>query len=306
MLELQTSPESPASLLAENAALAARLRDYADLLDGQGSAPFRARAYQRAADVIERLPRPVASILAADGRAGLDALPGIGPRIAAALAEMCLTGRWSQLDRVRGQADPEAAFRTIPGVGPELARRLAQDLHIGSLEALEQAAHDGTLAAAAGWGPRRVRLVQTALAERLGRPRLRRARAAAERPPVAVLLDVDREYRERAAAGALPRIKPRRFNPSGETWLPILHTERGDWRFTVLFSNTPLAHRLGRTGDWVVIYYETDASPEGQCSVVTETQGPLKGRRVVRGREREVEAELERPPAGLPGPNLPL
>ena len=274
----------------ENAALAAQLREYAALLDEQSDNPFRARAYRNAADVIERLPRPVSSILANEGRAGLDALPGVGPRIAAALAELSLTGRWSQLDRITGRSEPEALFRTIPGIGPELARQLAEDLHLTSLEALETAAHDGALASAVGWGPRRVRLVQTALAERLGRPRLRRARALAERPPVALLLDVDREYRERAAAGRLRKITPRRFNPTGEAWLPILHGERGDWRFTALYSNTSLAHQLGRTHDWVVIFYETDASPEGQCTVVTETQGPLKGRRVVRGREPETPA----------------
>jgi hypothetical protein len=37
----------------------------------------------------------------------------------------------------------------------------------------------------------------------------------------------------------------------------------------------------------VVILYETDDEPEFQCTAVTETQGPLKGRRVVRGRESE-------------------
>lgn len=277
----------PAVPLADNAALAAKLRDYADLLDEQEAEPFRARAYRRAADVVEGLDRPVSAILAAEGRDGLDALPGIGPRIAAALSEMCATGRWSQLERVRGQAEPGAAFRTIPGIGPALAKRLVEELHLSSLEALEVAAHDGRLAAAAGWGPRRVRMVQTALAERLGRPRQRRARDAAERPPAAMLLDVDREYRQGVEAGRLRRIAPRRFNPSGEAWLPILHTARGAWRFTALYSNTPLAHELGRTHDWVVIYHETDDAPEGQCTVVTETQGALKGRRVIRGREDE-------------------
>jgi predicted flap endonuclease-1-like 5' DNA nuclease len=280
-------PGPDALTAAENAILSAKLRDYAALLDDQASAPFRARAYQRAAEVVERLRRPVSAILAEQGRPGLDALPGVGPRIAAALAELVATGRWSQLDRVRGQAQPEALFRTIPGIGPELARRLAEDLHLSSLEALEVAAHDGTLAQAAGWGPRRTRMIQTALAERLGRPRLRRAPAMAEPPPIILLLDVDREYRARAATDELRRIAPKRFNPKGEAWLPILHTERGAWRFTALYSNTSLAHQLGRTRDWVVIYYETDAEPEGQCTVVTETVGPMKGRRVVRGRELE-------------------
>ncbi|HEV2364045.1 MAG TPA: hypothetical protein VGS12_07605 [Caulobacteraceae bacterium] len=104
---------------------------------------------------------------------------------------------------------------------------------------------------------------------------------------MALLLAVDREYRDGEAAGRLTKIAPRRFNPSGEVWLPILHTERGGWRFTALHSNTARAHELGRTRDWVVIYYETDAEPEGQCTVVTETVGRRRGERVARGREDE-------------------
>jgi hypothetical protein len=102
-------------------------------------------------------------------------------------------------------------------------------------------------------------------------------------PPVELLLDVDQEYRTRARS--LPRIAPRRFNSRRERWLPILHTTRGPWRCTALFSNTALAHRLGRTHDWVVIYFHRDHEPERQCTVVTESRGPLEGRRVVRGRE---------------------
>jgi hypothetical protein len=283
----------------ENRGLAAKLREYATLLEQQTANPFRVRAYRRAADVVATLPEPLSQILASRGREGLDALPGVGPRITAALAELILTGRWSQLDRVRGRATPEALFRTIPGVGPTLAARLADELHLGSLEDLEIAAYDGRLAAAAGWGDRRLQMVRTTLAERLGRRRLRQASDAERRPPVLLLLDVDREYREAAAAGRLPKIAPRRFNPGAEAWLPILHTERGDWRFTALLSNTPLAHQLGHTRDWVVIFYETDAVPEGQCTVVTESQGPGAGRRVVRGREHEAGGALPRPTSGL-------
>jgi hypothetical protein len=105
-----------------------------------------------------------------------------------------------------------------------------------------------------------------------------------------MLLDVDSEYRRSAAAGRLRLISPRRFNPSGEAWLPILHTRRDDWEFTALYSNTARAHRLRRIHDWIVVYYHTDDLPEGQCTVVTETQGPLEGLRVVRGREAECQA----------------
>jgi hypothetical protein len=112
-------------------------------------------------------------------------------------------------------------------------------------------------------------------------------------PGVDLLLDVDRAYRREAERGVLPKIAPRRFNLAGEAWLPILHTERGDWHFTALFSNTARAHELGRSRDWVVIYFHQDSGPEGQRTVVTETRGPAAESRVVRGREAECRAHLE-------------
>ena len=42
--------------------------------------------------------------------------------------------------------------------------------------------------------------------------------------------------------------------------------------------------------DWVVIFFHTDEHPEAQRTGVTETQGGLTGRRVVRGREAECAA----------------
>ena len=90
----------------------------------------------------------------------------------------------------------------------------------------------------------------------------------------------------------LPRIAPKRFNPDGKAWLPVLHTDRADWHFTALYSNTARAHELGRTNDWVVLYYYDGDHREGQCTVVTETHGPLAGARVVRGRESECRAEV--------------
>ncbi|TJW33192.1 MAG: DNA-binding protein, partial [Mesorhizobium sp.] len=104
--------------LPENIVVAAKLRDFADLLDSQGADGFRARAYRSAADVVARLQQPLGEILAKDGRDGLVALPAIGTGIAGAIAEMIATGRWSQLERLRGEMEPEALFRSIPGIGP--------------------------------------------------------------------------------------------------------------------------------------------------------------------------------------------
>jgi hypothetical protein len=108
-----------------------------------------------------------------------------------------------------------------------------------------------------------------------------------DEPTIDVLLDVDAEYRRKVSAHQLPTMSPRCFNGARRAPIPILHTARGDWRFTVRYSYTPLAHQLRRTHDWVVIYFHRAHEPERRRTVVTETRGPLEGRRVVRGRETE-------------------
>ena len=271
---------------SQNEGIAARLREAADILQAQRANPFRIRAYRQAADRVAGLEVQVGDVLASRGVEGLLALPGIGAGIAAAISELVRTGRWSQLERLRGTFEPERLFQSVPGVGPALARQIHDTLEIDTLEALEAAAHDGRLAGVPGIGSRRGAMIRAELATLLGR---RRTRAIAE-PPVDALLDVDEEYRRRATGGRLPRIAPRRFNAAGTAWLPILHTERDTWRFTVLFSNTATAHQLGRTRDWVVVYFHTEGEAEGQRTVVTETRGSLAGRRVIRGREPECEA----------------
>jgi hypothetical protein len=104
--------------------------------------------------------------------------------------------------------------------------------------------------------------------------------------PVEEFLGIDREYRQSAAAGKLAKIAPRRFNPKHEAWLPILHTQRGGRNYSALFSNTARAHKLGKTGDWVILYYDGGGG-ERQCTVITSQYGGLKGKRIVRGREAD-------------------
>jgi len=268
------------------------LREVADLLEQQGANPFRVNAYRRAARTVDTLGEDIGEI-AVRGSDALIALPGIGRALASAVLEILRTGRWAQLERLRGSAEPEALFRAIPGVGPGLAKAIHEALDVETLEGLEIAAHAGGLDRVAGIGPRRADMIRASLAAMLQR-RPGRARLTVMRPEVALILDVDRDYRDQATAGTLHKIAPRRFNPLGEAWLPVLHAHRGDWQFTALYSNTARAHELDRVFDWVVIYFHTDDEPEGQCTVVTETHGPLEGRRVVRGREAECRDAYDR------------
>jgi len=285
----QVGPQAP----PENEQIAAWLRQAAEILQAQGANPFRVSAYRKAADTVGSLPRSLRDTFAQNGVEGLEALPGIGAGIASAIAEMLQTGRWTQLERLRGSLDPVSLFRTVPGVGPELAQRLHDALGVDTLEALEAACHDGRLERVSGVGKRRAAAIRAGLADILDRSRLRRRTPLAAEdlePPIELLLDVDREYREKAKTGELPTIAPKRFNPEAKAWLPVLHTTRGEWHFTVLFSNTARAHELKRTQDWVVVYFYDDQHVEGQRTVVTEARGPLAGKRVVRGREVQSRA----------------
>ena len=188
---------------------------------------------------------------------------------------------------------PEELFAQIPGIGETLAGRIAHELDVQTLEELEEAAHDGRLAQLDGIGDKRLKSVRVSLAGMLSRAVQRRMREAGaeggrdkEHPEVETLLHVDAEYRRRAQSGQLKKIAPKRFNPEDKAWLPIMHTEEAGWNFTALYSNTARAHDLGKTHDWVVIYYGQD-NTEDQATVVTASQGPLSGKRVVRGREAE-------------------
>ena len=254
-----------------NQQIAMKLAQAADLLEQQGANPFRVTAYRRASETVSRLEQDIRALAEAGGSAALIKLPGIGKGIASAIQELLATGSWAQLERLRGTLDPVHLFQTVPGIGPKLA----------------EAAYDGRLQALPGLGTRRVAAIRHALSVLLGRARRQTLPGDVAGPDVKTLLAADAGYRTGAGAGTLPTIAPRRFNPDGKAWLPVLHSTLDGWHLTLMYSNTARAHELQRTRDWVVVYFYDDHHQEGQCTVVTETRGPLAGRRVVRGRELE-------------------
>lgn len=274
---------------AFNHEVATKLRETAQLLRAQKANPFRVNAYLHAADTLDRLQQNIAELMRSEGVEGVVKLPGIGEGIARSIYEYIATGRMSRLEHLRGAADPVRLFQSIPTVGRKLAERIHDQLHVESLEALENAVREGQLSNVAGLGSKRREAIEAWLQKHLDdqRRQFRPAARAGNAPPVELILRVDNDYRRKAAAGQLPRITPKRFNPANEAWLPILHATHDRWHFTALYSNTARAHQLGRTADWVVIYFYDDHHREGQHTVVTETHGSLQGRRVVRGRESE-------------------
>lgn len=214
-----------------NSEIATALERCAELLAVQQADPNRVRAYRAAAHSVRTYPGSVAAVAHSCGREALDKLYGVGKSIAAAVEQLVLTGRWSVLERVEGAVSTEQLFTSVPGIGEELAARIHDQLGIDTLHELEVCAHDGRLEKVPGFGPRRVRAVQTALASMLsGRARSLPVGSVAQTeealaPSVEALLEIDARYRNLAEEGALPRIAPRRFNAAHEARLPILHDE---------------------------------------------------------------------------------
>ena len=84
-----------------NSDIAKMFYTLADLLEIEDANPFRIRAYRRAAEVIEDLPKNAADML----RAGADFedLPGIGEDLAGKMRENIETGHLKALEAVEAR-----------------------------------------------------------------------------------------------------------------------------------------------------------------------------------------------------------
>jgi hypothetical protein len=169
----------------------------------------------------------------------------------------------------RAREKGPGGLRGVAGIGEKLAGLIDEYVKDGKSELLET-------------------LRKEVRREELEKVRAAKHEAGPSAPllPVGQILAIDMEYRDKAKAGTLKKIAPRLLNPEKKAWLPIFVAERHGWKFTTMFSNTSTAHKLGKTNDWVVVYYEKGKG-ENQCTVVTEQRGELKGKRVIRGRESE-------------------
>jgi len=169
-------------------------------------------------------------------------------------------------------------LKGLPGVGEKLAGLIEEYVKSGKVELLESLKKEVSAEDLAKIG---------------GKKKTPKANVESPMLPVSQLLEMDAEYRDKAKTGRLKRIAPKLLNPEKKAWLPILVAARKGWKFTIMFSNTETAHKLGKTDDWVVIYYEKGKG-ENQCTVVTEHRGEMKGKRVIRGRETECKKFYER------------
>ncbi len=155
----------------QNTEIAAIFDQIADLLEIEGANPFRVRAYRNAARTIGMLGRSVQAMVAQG--ADLDALPGIGPDLAAKIAEIAATGRCALLERLRKELPPAITeLLKLPGLGPKRVRVLHHELGVQTIAELRQAALQGRIEAIHGFGAK----TQQAILDATSAPRLEEKR----------------------------------------------------------------------------------------------------------------------------------
>ena len=135
----------------ENLEISRVLEDVAALLEIQGANPFRIRAYQNAARVVESHSTPLKRMV--EEEADLTELPGIGKGIAADILQLLSEGKLGTLEEL-AQSVPLSLIELtrLSGVGAKRARKLWQELEIETIDQLEEAAAAGDVAALAGFG----------------------------------------------------------------------------------------------------------------------------------------------------------
>jgi hypothetical protein len=249
-------------MTAFNHEVGEKLREIAALLKTQRANPFRYQAYLHAADTLDNLSEDLDGLVQGKGMKGLTDLPTIGSGIAQSIYEYVATGRMSRLESLQGESDPIRLFQSIPTIGRVLAERIYNSLHLDTLESLENATRNGQLDRVEGLGVKRQEAIEAWLLKHFGERR-EPLTPASSLIPIRLLLKVDAEYRSKAAAGKLPLITPKRFNPDNKAWLPILHITYEHWHFTALFSNSERAHKLHHLFDWVIIFFPTIAIRKG-------------------------------------------
>ena len=131
--------------------IAAVLTDIATLMELKGENPFKARAYQAGARVVESLGEAELSARIEAGT--LEDVKGIGAALAQKITELQTTGRLEFYEKLKASIPAGLVdILSIPGLGPKKVKALHAKLGVNSLASLQAACADGKVAALEGFG----------------------------------------------------------------------------------------------------------------------------------------------------------
>lgn len=145
-----------------NREIAAVLEQFANLALIAGENPYRARAFQRAAETLRELEEPVVNLVADDR---LRSVPGIGSGIADAVEALVRTGVLPPLAALQKTIPITLLdLLQVPGVGVKTISRLYHELDVVDLTTLGAAAESGRVRQLPGLGPKTEANILSALA----------------------------------------------------------------------------------------------------------------------------------------------
>lgn len=131
--------------------IATVLTDIATLLELKGENPFKTRAYQSGARLIESLSEEEIEERVKAGT--LDEVKGVGDALAQKISELRTTGRLEFYEKLKASIPAGLVeLLQIPGVGPKKIRALNEKLGVDSIAKLQQAATEGQIATLEGFG----------------------------------------------------------------------------------------------------------------------------------------------------------
>ncbi len=135
-----------------NRAIAEILYEIASYLEMQ-DVPFKPRAYEKVAGVIEGLEEEVSEIYKKGGLKALENIPGVGVSIAEKIEELIKTGHLKYYEGLKKKTPVNLAeLRGIEGLGPKSIKKLYQKLKIRNLADLEKATLAGKIGKLEGFG----------------------------------------------------------------------------------------------------------------------------------------------------------
>jgi DNA polymerase (family 10) len=131
--------------------IAAVLAEIGTLMELKGENPFKIRAYQSGARLIETLSEEEIARRVEAGT--LEEVKGIGEALAQKITELRTTGKLGFYEKLKASIPPGLIeILSIPGVGPKKVRALSDKLGIDSIAKLQQACLDGQIAELDGFG----------------------------------------------------------------------------------------------------------------------------------------------------------
>src|SRR5207248_2987978 len=134
----------------KNEAVGELLDNIARLLTLKHDDPYRIGAYTDAARTIEGIADDVELL---HRRSQLEEIRGVGPSIAARIAEYLDTGHSSYAEQLEREIAPDApSLLELPSIGPARARLIHERLGITTVPELARAAHDHRLRTLPGIG----------------------------------------------------------------------------------------------------------------------------------------------------------